>query len=170
MWVIYNEIEAGVELFKQDKWTKLRDFIFDGVSSDAASSSGAKRKSKVRYFYHIAEPEDVIVQPSCAVHAVLTEPKRNRKNELVWSLVSGYEAMRTIFNAERGRHVINRLCTGFNKGLAATEIRLHGLYYFLRLLLVRDYCRSVKDCQSEFPVTVKEADITMHVETFVTYG
>ena len=170
MWIICNKIEAGVELFKQDKWTKLRDFILDGVTSDAACSSGTKRKSKVRYFYHLAEPEDVIVQPSCAVHAVLTEAKRNRKNELVWSIVSGYEAIGTIFDADRGRHVINRLCYGFNKGLAAKEIRLHGLDYFLRLLLVRDYRRSVKECQSVFPVTVKEADITTHVKTFVTYG
>ena len=106
MWVICNEIEAGVELFKQDKWTKLRDFILDGVSSDAACSSGAKRKSKVRYFYHIAEPEDVIVQPSCAVHAVLTEPKRNKKNELVWSLVTGYEAMGTISRETCNQQVV----------------------------------------------------------------
>ena len=90
MWIICNEIEAGVELFKQDRWTKLRNFILDGVTSDAACSildgvildgvtsdaacsSGTKRKAKVRYFYHLAEPDDVIVQPSCAVHAVLTE-------------------------------------------------------------------------------------------------
>ena len=130
MWVICNKIEAGVELFKQDKWTKLRDFILEGVTSDAACASGTKRKSKVRYFYHLAEPEDVIVQPSCAVLAVLTEAKRNRKNELVWSIVAGYEAIETIFDADRGRHVINRLCIGFNKGLASKEIRLHGLDYF----------------------------------------
>ena len=47
-------------------------------------------------------------------------------------------------STERGRHVINGLSTGFEKGLAAEEIQLHGLRYFLRLLLVRDYRKSVK--------------------------
>ena len=169
LWFICNEIEAGVELFKQDRWTKLRDFILDGVTSDAACTSSSKRKAKIRYFYHLAEPEDVIVQPSCAVHAVLTEEKRNRKNELIWSVVSGYEAIGTVFDADRGRHVINRLCIGFQKGLAAKEIRLHGVNYFLRLLLVRDYRKSVRECESGFPKTVTEADITTHIKTFVNY-
>ena len=54
--------------------------------------------------------------------------------------------------------------------MAAKEIQLHGLPYFLRLLLIRDYRNSVKDCHSEIPVSVREDDITMHVKTFFTYG
>ena len=126
MWIICNNIEAGVDLFKQDTFSKLRDFVLNGVSSNPPGSSGLKRKPKVHYFYHIAEPEDVIVQPSCAVHAVLTEPRYNRKGELLCSLVTGYEALGTVFVPELGRRVVNKLSTGIEKGLVIKEIQLHG--------------------------------------------
>ena len=110
------------------------------------------------------------MQRSCAVHAVFNEPQYNRKGELLWAIVNGYEAIGTVFDGERRRKVINRFSIGFARASIAKELKFHGLAYFLRLILIKDYRSSLSVSSVSFSNSVAESNVTTHVKIFYLYG
>ena len=91
MWFITSNLEAGIDLHNKHTFGLLVDYVKRGVSTYYAGGSKRKQASVVNY--HVAEPGDVIIQPSCAVHAVFTEARKNRISELLWAVVTVYEEM-----------------------------------------------------------------------------
>ena len=85
-------------------------------------------------FYHIAEVNYVIIQPSFAGHAVVTEAKLDVSGRKIWALVTGIEAISKEFDAGRRLKEVNRLATGIDKGVIAKELKIHDLAYLVRLL------------------------------------
>ena len=178
MWIITKDMRAGVELFKQSTYSELIIFMLGGVNKSVATGQvSKKRKASSEYYYHIAQPGDVIVQPSCAVHAVFTESGNDGK----WTIFTGYEAIGTVFQAERGQRVINNFGTGIKAGLIAKELRVRPLSNLVRLLLVKDYRATLTKGKNYraaiasskvpiFPTEIRESNVTTHVKMFYLYG
>ena len=142
--MIASNSDSGEALFDLSTFDLLFDFLTKGADRRVASKASLENC----LFYHVAEPLDLIIQPSFAVHAVITEPTFSR-GKRVWALVTGYEAIaKTDPSSIRGRRIINDFCLDVRKGLIAQEMSIRSQLELLRLLKIADYRKkSRKKCE-----------------------
>ena len=86
-----------------------------------------------RFFFHIAEVNDVIIQPSFTAQAVITESKFDDNDSKIWALVAVFEAIGKEFHNGRGLKLVYFFAKGIEKGV------FHDLAYLVRLLKIKDY-------------------------------
>ena len=88
VWFISSEVNAALKLYDITSFSSLYDFLTEDEVRRKRGSGCLEEK----LFYHVPEPNDIIVQPSFGVHAVVTAPSY-KDGKLTWALVSGYEAI-----------------------------------------------------------------------------
>ena len=124
------------------------------------------------FHFHVAEPLDLIVQPSYTVHAVITEPTFSR-GKPVWAVVTGYEALaKKDSTTVRGRRVTNNFCLDVRKDQMVQEMRLYSELELLRRLKINDYRSSIKGSPEggELPSFIAESNVTTHIKILLRGG
>ena len=115
LWLIANELETCKTLFKLE----TLDSVFDLLTKEDARRYKGKVSIERKIFYHLSEPNDLIVQPSFSVHCVFTEP--NNSERKMWSLVTGFEAV-DIRCLLRGPRLFNKFVTEVDRVLIKREV------------------------------------------------
>ena len=88
--------------------------------------------------YHLAEPGDVIIQPPCYAHCVLTGRSLNTDGTVRWALAHGWEGI-NVNDQERANRVFGQFSSGAGKGLIRQWLDRYGLDQLMKLLEVREW-------------------------------
>ena len=88
--------------------------------------------------YHLAEPGDVIIQPPCYAHCVLTGCSSNTDGTVRWALVHGWEGNNVNYQ-ERANRVFEQFSSGAGKGFIRQWLDRYGLDQLVKLLEVREW-------------------------------
>ena len=164
-WLIGLSADAGEALFDLSTFDLLYDFRTKGAKRRSSGNNALESHLQ----YHVAQPLDLIIQPSFAVHEVITEPTFSR-GKPTWALEG--EGTRGHTTSIRGRRVIIDFCLDIRKGVIAKEICVHSEFELLRLLKTADYRKAVARCKdgSDMPLSIPEANVTTHIKILLRAG
>ena len=115
----------------------IQDF---GTLHRLLTHEGDKNETIKQYpglFYHLALPGDILIQPACMAHCVVTARSVDSTGASIWSLVHGWEGL-DLRDQSRGRVVIDRFCFGVGRGYITQWLQEHSLSELVKLL--RDDC------------------------------
>ena len=181
LWIIASNIESSRLIAKIQTFQEFHHLLMSRSqrSEDCPEFNGLR--------YHLALPGDVLIQPPCYAHCVLTGRSEG------WALVHGWEGL-NLHDVNRANVVFDRFCLGVGKGVVYEWLQRHSTEKLVKLLRIRDWKKALKKWKlamskpstilpNDFPsgciVDPKELslrmfcesrEVTQHVETFWKLG
>ena len=117
--------------------------------------------------FHLAEERDVVMQPACYAHSVLTVQALAADGSTRWALVHGWEGL-DLRDTRRATVVFNSFGTDCGRGYIAQWLKRYGSDNLLSLLTIRKWKLALAAWRKfQVQVNLNPAISPFHTETSV---
>ena len=138
LWLIASNIESSRFLYGIQTFKDFHRLLMD------RAKYGNDEKLCRGLSYHLAKPGDLLIQPPCFAHCVLTGRTSAADGSTSWSLVHGWEGL-NVSDHLRGSLVIDRFCSGVKRGFILQWLEQMSLGRLIKLLRIKYWRKALSD-------------------------
>ena len=186
LWIIATNISSSKFLMSIQSFDHFYQLLMGAKSKRSKTHKQDKRNIRGLRF-HLAEEGDVLIQPACYAHCVLTGRAFAADGSTRWALVHGWEGL-DLRDTRRATVVFNNFSTGCGRGYISQWLKRYGKDKLLSLLTVRDWklalaawrkfqvqvslnpAISLSRAETTVRSFLSRSDVLEHFEAFVNYG